>query len=209
MSHIIGLAETIEVTTACNLLEQYALNVLHYEVTTVVGATVTDANVADAMDALYAPLLKPMIPASCSYYGTKAQVILLARYDAQTSFLSQGPGTAVGDLLPTQSAGLVSWRTGFASRNRRGRSYLPASGEADNTNQAKPSAGYLTLMANWAAAYIAGITVVNGAGSVTLTPVIWSRETGLLTQVTSSIVRTQWATIRKRSHTGRTDVPPF
>jgi hypothetical protein len=69
--------------------------------------------------------------------GTAAEVEL--------DFTAVAGGIVGGDPLPPQSAGVITWRTGFAGRSFRGRTYLPGVSESDSTDGTL-SSGYLTRL---------------------------------------------------------------
>jgi hypothetical protein len=192
-----------------NLLGQYSHNVLNFRIGTVVGGTVTDQDFAVEMEAMLAPLYKNILATNCEWYGLKAQIISPTRFDAVFSFASRGAGTLAGDCLPTQTAGVMALRTGFAARARMGRVYFPATSEAQNQAAAVPGAAYTAGMSAIGAALLAGGTVTVGASTVDWIWVVRSRELGLTTAITQYLVRTNWGTIRRRSHIGPADAVPF
>lgn len=209
MSHTLANGEIIEVTAVVNLLGQYSMNVYNMQLSGSVGASVTDQEFLTDMDATLAPLYKLFLSTSSIYHGTKVQVVHDTRYDPITSIASQGPGSLAGDLLPTQTAGLVKWKTGLANRRKMGRTYFPATSEGENTASAKPGAGYLGGVNALALALQIGGTVAVGGRSIDWKLVVWSKNFDIITPVNSYVVRTDWATMRKRSHIGRPDTAPF
>ena len=58
-------------------------------------------------------------------------------------------GTVSGEALPLQDAAVITWRTGLAGRSRRGRTYLPPTGES-NQNGGVLIGSYLALMDTFA-----------------------------------------------------------
>jgi len=74
----------------------------------------------------------------------------------------------------------------------------------------KPSAGYITLAEGLAAEHIATkIIPGGGANDATVYPVLFSVATGVHKVMTNAIVRTAWATQRRRSLINKGDVGPF
>lgn len=199
----------MEVTVYCATQDQYTANVIHFDILSVVGTVVTDVLFGTTLEAVLAPLFKAILPTNCSYIGLKTQVIAPVRLDAQITTALAGAGTLAGDCLPTQVAGLVSMKTGFASRSKRGRMYLPATSEADNTALAQPSAGYLTLMTNIANALLAFNLVVSGGNQVACAWSVYSRKLHEMTVITQTLIRDDWATQRRRSQIKHSDSLPF
>jgi len=209
MAHVLANNDIVEISAVSNLLGQYSHNVLNFRITNVVGPTVTDQDFVTNMEAMLAPLYKAILATNCSWHGAKAQVVKPTRFDAVFSTANQGAGTLAGDCLPTQTAGCVALRTGVAARAMMGRVFFPATSEAQNQAAATPGVGYTGGMNTLAAALLAGGTVVVGAGSVDWTWVVRSRLLGVETSITQYLVRSNWATIRRRSHIGHPDVAPF
>lgn len=209
MPQLLSINDIVEVSFVCNLLNQFSYNVQHFKVTAQAGFTVDDADVADFMDTTFAPLYKAILPTGCQWWGAKAQIIKPVRFDAQVDSGNRGNGAVVGDVLPTQTAGLVSLKTGFANRSKQGRMYLPPSSEADNVAAAAPSAAYLAGAAAIANNMIIPLNLVDGAGTATLRWTIYSRKLLSDQLVTSFEVKPDWATIRRRSHIRHDDAVPF
>lgn len=209
MAALLGVNDIVEVSFVCNLLEQYSFNVQHFRVTAQAGNTVTDVDVADFVDTTFAPLYKDILPATCQWWGAKAQIIKPVRFDAQVDNGGRGNGNLAADVIPTQTAGLASLKTGFASRSKQGRVYFPGAAENENTASAKPSANYLlncgTILTNMLAAW----NLASGAGTATLRWVVYSRKLGTSELVATAQMRPDWATIRRRSHIRHDDAAPF
>lgn len=81
-------------------------------------------------------------------------------------------GSATGDLLPTQTQGLIRWRTQGVVNGRRvvGRWYIPQPAESFNGSNGNPISSYVTGLG-------AGVTGLLTAGSTASTPAVWHRKT--------------------------------
>lgn len=103
-----------------------------------------------------------------------------------------GPGTAVGDPLPIQAAGVLSCRTGIPGRRYRGRMYLGPFTENDQASS--------TLTGTKLTAINAFATAMFGAFSSTdqFEWVIWSEVGGFSTPVTNVIAQPIMGIIRRR-----------
>lgn len=209
MAHVLEVGDILQVSFVCNLLEQYAFNVLNFYVASRTGATVTDDHAANQLSAEYAPLYKDILSTSGAFAGVKAQVVFPLRWDPQVEIGDAGAGVLAGDMLPSQACGLVAIKTGIASRQAQGRIYFPATSEAQNTNAAKPGTAYLTgltaIMVDLATPFV----VSGGGNTATLEFGVWSRVATTFFPMTEYFVRDNWATQRKRSHIRHDDTNPF
>lgn len=179
---------------------QEAIVGLHYLSTASVGTPPAGNFISAQMEAAFAPLFIPLLSENAAYNRTDAQRIrpLPPTAPAESSAL-QSVGTVVGDMLPTQTAGLITKRTAFAGRSYRGRLYVPFPGEADNAVMSTPSAGYVTRLIALATQVIANVIVTNGANAETWVPVLWHRETATTTPLADAVARSEWATQRRRA----------
>lgn len=209
MASVLVNDQTVELTVACQMQGQYALNVYHFHVDNKIGPGITDADFADTFDSQLGPLYRALLPANCSYYGVKAQVIRPTRLDSVVDRTNTGAGAVAGDMCPAQVAGVVSLRSGIASRAARGRVYFPTSSESINTATGAPAAAYITAVDTICASLLPGGTIVVGAGSMDWSWQIYSRSLNTTFRVQAYLVRTNWGTIRRRSQIGQTDAAPF
>ncbi len=191
---------------------QISVNVINYNVQNVVGANVTDQDAVTFLDTLYHTPMKQMMPVTCQYYGTSAQVVFPRPPGVPvTSIARQGPGTVLGEQLPSQTAGLIALTTAIAGPKYRGRMYVPFPGEDDNTVNGLPSALYIAKLSTLGVLRTTVETVPNGAasGTVELHPIIWHREDDTRDLIIGHRERPAFATIRRRGELRRGDVPPF
>lgn len=93
------------------------------------------------------------------------------------------PGLLTGDMLPANAACCVSWKTGFANRKRRGRTYLYGMNEAMSGGSVW-SASYLALAGNVA---LAVLGFFNSVG-LPVRHVILSRVGEFVTIVTAYLI---------------------
>lgn len=107
--------------------------------------------------------------------------------------LDSAGGQGTGDIVAFTSAPIITWRTGFTGRSRRGRSYLPPPVETAQANGIM-SGPALTGMDNFAAAAIQ-LTLV---GVVQWQMVVWSATLAEAFPVTSHASRPLMGTQRKR-----------
>lgn len=203
--------DIIQIKTYCQLQNQLGINVLHYLVNNVVGS-ITEANVGAFVNTNWAPTLANLISASATYTGCSVQRV--DPIPIATVYVQQSPaivGGQAGDPLPKQTCSLITKRTALAGRRGRGRLYIPFPGETDNTVNDVPEAGYLTAVDGYAATVLVMNSVVVGANSCDITPVLWRivLGVGLTTFITNYTVRTRWATQRRRGDFGAMNISPF
>lgn len=107
------------------------------------------------------------------------------------------PGTAVGNLLPLQTAVCTTLRTAFAGKSFRGRFYQPGFTVESNAAGGTMAPTVPTGTANW-------VTAIDTAFQASgLKMAVVSRKLQTATDVTLVQVRdTQWDTIRKRGTPG-------
>lgn len=106
-------------------------------------------------------------------------------------------GTGAGDQLPRQTQGLARLGTSTIVNGRRlrGRLFLPAGPEGDNTSGQGPTATYQSDVNTALGALLV-------AGATTSMPVVWHRPgpagAGTSALVTSVVCSSSWAVLRSR-----------
>lgn len=208
MAYTMRGGDVIEFKTGCKNANQNGLNVLHYAVTSIVGTAPTDAQVAAVLDLVAAPLYTAYLPTVCSYLGSRFQVVFpLPIQVAVITTTNAAAGAQGSSPIAPATTLLLTKRTATAGRVGRGRTYLPFWSENGNDAQGAPSAGSITFGTNWATSMLQPLTFVIGAGTIILTPVLFNKFTGFTKVITSTVVRTNWATQRRRSAINRGDSP--
>jgi hypothetical protein len=188
---------------------QYSANVRQFRVSAVGGVPATDADALVELDAVFAPLLKPLIATNGSYHGLKGSRISPMPTPTLAAFAGRGAGTAAGDAMAPQVAGILRLLTGLAGRSKRGRMYVPFPSETDNGPDGRPEAGYFARMTSLGDALDGGILVAVGGRTATLTPIIYHRATNTYDDITFYAVVGNWGTQRRRSFVNRPDSDPL
>lgn len=206
MAVILNLNDIIEVKHFCSLGNQQGINVLHYRVRAKAGAGLTDAAVAGLMSSVIGPLYKAYLPTVARYEGCRIQVVWpLPVQVAVPDTSGAGVGTIATDPLPSQAAMLAKKATTLAGRRNRGRIYLPFWGESQSDATGKPSAAAIALAATLLTAELVETIYGPGADTVTLTPILWRKGGPDYQDVVQVIIRSAWATQRRRSLINRGD----
>ncbi len=153
---------------------QAAVNTYNFLCISVTGGGVTDQDFSNAIDAPAALLYGPLIPSVVTYDGVQVYFIrrspmVLPNPVKTTS--SAGPGTAGGNILPLQTAGILKYNTLVRGPAGRGRVYLPFIASSFLTTQGEPTTAYDVLVNSFASALLSPLVVTNGASSATL---VWS-----------------------------------
>lgn len=188
-----------EVTFVFRHQNQSAYLVRHYDVNEVI-AGLTDCNlIAPELSDVMGESFRANMSIQSNYRGCRVRRIQPNPTDVYTSVADAGAGDIDADPLPTQVAGLISWRTGFAGRSKRGRSYIPFPTEDGNSSGAFPTVGQKALLNNIAVNLSTSVDIVGGGGTYRLFPIVYSRKLDARFEITSFIIRDQWATQRKRS----------
>lgn len=210
MTQAFAVGDMVEVTVVCKTGVQYAENVMHYQVDSLGIGVVTDLEGATYMSSQLAVPYKDILCTVDRFEGVKCQIIQPVRFDAQSYIGDADTGNVASDPLSPQTAGILSFRSGLASRSRRGRMYLPRATEDVNTAAGIPSGAYLTSMQTVANAWLGALVwTTPGGNTVNMKPVILSRKLGSAVPITSVLRRPYWGTMRKRSFAARPDIPPI
>jgi len=206
------VGDILKVRAVCATLNtaQIAVNVRHYRVSGIAGTGVTQQAITDAINTAWAPLYKPLLAANAQYRGIGVQKIFPVPPTAETINASlNGVGTAAGDMLPTQTCGLLQLRTTFAGPYYRGRVYLPFPAEGDSDANGAPTAGYVVNALALATQMKLTFAVTVGANQNTMIPIIWHRATLAYSDITVINGIFRWATQRRRGTFGQTNTVPF
>jgi hypothetical protein len=200
----------IRIDAICYTPSQISVNRFDYRVVSITGSP-TDKQVIDAWDVLAAPRYKAIIGTGASYRGSRLTQLIAPVPVPVFQNANDGPGLTLGNMLPTQTAGVVTKLTNFRGRRNRGRTYLPFPSAASDDPGGGPTAGYVTN------ASLLAILVFTPAnyGTVTdyasLQPYLVHGHTipPTGTDVIGYNARLKWGTQRKRGQYGRTNVLPF
>lgn len=209
-----AINDIFKVRTICYIsgLRQLGINVGYFKQSTLVGAGVTNLQIAGAFETRFAPLYKPVMYTGADWRGVGIQKIFPTPPSVE-SFANVlfGPGTVAGDALPPQISGLVSLITASAGRNYRGRKYIPFPGESDNA-AGNCTGGYVTAINLIGQGWATSITVTAGASNAQFDPVIWHRGPTLAntsTPIISWFGHSAFATQRRRGQYGAQNATPI
>lgn len=210
MPQPIGAAQTIRLRVVCYTDKQVAVNTVQYLCTISNGTGQTDLAVASAMDAVLHTAYKACLSAQAKYRGVSIQKILpLPAWAPQVVTGNDGAGGVAGDMMSTQSCGIITAKTNFAGARGRGRVYIPFPGEASNDATAIPSTTYVTNLNGIGTLLFNPWTIGGAPNQVTLEPIIFNRVTGGALMVSSYVSQRKWANQRRRGDYGKYNSLPF
>lgn len=202
--------DILEAVFYCTNGPQAGLNVIHYQVSAIIGIP-TDQMAADVLSGAASITYPQWLASDSLFYGVKVQIInRTPKPAAVSSVIGQQVGIAGGVTLPGQAAGIITKLTRFAGRSYRGRMYVPFPGETLNTGTppevSMAGQGLLLAIANTVLiAQPGGI----GGNNCIISPVIADKHGTVRALVNGFTIRSKWATQRRRGDYGRANTPPF
>lgn len=162
-----------------------------------ISGTAEFASLASSIKTGLLTSLKSQQPAVWSWThiaGLTENTIPKVTDEYSTGFPLVGTNVAT-EPLPQMDAAIVSWRTGYAGRSYRGRSYLPAFCEGAQT-QGYLVAGTVTALTGYLDTFLALYGV--GGTDTNWQLGIWSDKLAVFTPVTSYLLRSTMGTQRRR-----------
>lgn len=189
---------------------QVGINLLHHQVSAVGGAGLSDLQIANGLQTIFAPLYAILLNNNATFRGVQVQKVAPIPVNvAVNSTGAPSVGSGGATALPKQVSGLISAYTTLAGRSNRSRVYVAFPSATQNQADGIPTPGYITALNNLATALIATTTITVGANSVTLLAGVYHRRFLTITTWASIVVRGKWATQRRRGDEGRTNPVPF
>ena len=155
------------------------------------GEDLVQAFITDALPSYRAMVTSIALVVQYSVYGITNPLYV---YEESPTPVA---GLVSGEALPLQTAPIITWRTGLAGRSRRGRTYLPPTGESQQNGGV-----LLTSFTNLMDDFADFATVLN---PLAVNPLIatwqlgvWSATYGYFNPVKSHISRSTIVTQRRR-----------
>lgn len=197
----------VRVTFYTRLGNQNGLLVTHWKATLVQGTGPTDAQVAAKLSTVFAPLIKACMSSTATFVGVTCQQFDPVRTDKASAVGDSGNGTVVGSAAPSQSAGVLSVRTGLASKRTRGRKYIPFPSVTNILADGSPSANQITAWTNLANALLTEQICGDLLNDGHFNYGVYSGLNRSWVKATNILVRTKFGTVRRRSSINRGDQP--
>jgi hypothetical protein len=178
---------------------QELINVYHYR-KSAGSADNSGVLLIDAWTSNLGPDYAALISELCAIIGFEVRNLNQPEFGTDYTLPEAIQGTQEGEMLPPQTSAVISWRTGFIGRRRRGRTYVWPAGEA-NQNAGQWNGPYLTLLA----AFGAAATTISSGTDVWELVIYSAPDTDpppsppvLVTPVTSAVIPTFTASQRRR-----------
>jgi len=209
MATNLGLGDLLQMRIWSVQGEQAGVNTIYYRVGTVTG-TVADSDAAIDFDTTINAAYKALLSTLAVYRGIVARVIKTPLPISVFTIANAGAGTGGTTALPRQTSGLISWKTNFAGRGFRGRTYLPFPWGTAVANQEAPTAAYVTAI-NTLATAINGFTTATsgGGGPAQLAQVLRVKAPASPIPINDFLESDKWATQKRRGSFGRANVSPI
>lgn len=197
---------------------QTALNDVFFRVDNHIGGGATDTEIAAYLETNLAPLYKAILTDNASWYGLLVQKVWpLPLFAHVVNRAHTGVGTAGTSSLPGEVSSVVAAKTPLAGRAFQGRIFLPFLDANDTAgNGTLTTTSYQTRAGLVASALYIPQTIVGGAGTTHMLPVIFHRApnksgtttANSTTDISSFTVESLLATQRRRGARGRANTPP-
>lgn len=202
--------DQIQMKVGTYAINQAGYNIFHLAISNAVGNSVTVAEIAAHYDNIWAPIYKTLMNVSAEYVGCSTKKLGINPTAEFPSMNFSGFGLVLGDLMSTQTTGMITKRTDLQGRANRGRVYVPFPSEDSNGTNGKPDAVYVANLRLLGDAMVATETVTGASGgTVDCIPTIYHKLTGLDTFITGYTERPRWATQRSRGSYGAVNPRPW
>jgi hypothetical protein len=209
MAIFLGNNDRVEVSFICRWNDQIGVNVRRFRLEMAPSVQVSLSDLASAVSTAYGVVYVDVLAGDAEYRGAGVRRILTLATPTEWSSSGSGQGTGPSTVAPPQTAGLISLRSDFPGRQGRGRAYLPFPDKAHVSATAGISAAYLAAAGDLGTTFIrlplGDILPV----SVTLVGIARFDVGAILVPWTSRIIRSGWATQRRRSYFGARNIPPI
>lgn len=210
MSYSVVLNDILRVRIVCMASDQVGINVLNYRVIATSGSSVSDSDIAAAIDTTASALYIPVIGHQAQYIGTGVQKIWpLPLTVEQSTRVNTAPGTGGSTLMDTGTCGMLKWYTTLAGAAQRGRIFIPFPGAGFADAYGNPDSAYISGLDAIRAALAGTLTVTVAGNSATLQFIIYHRNTHGFNVVTTTKTSGLFHTLRSRSPQGRKNSVPF
>lgn len=210
MAFPLTAGDILRTRIVCMQGDQLGEVVLHYRVASVGSPAARDDDFRDVLDAAAAPLWKGFLSSRAEYIGVGVQHIWpLPLIVESNTRANAGAGTGGSYANPTQTCGLIHWRTVKAGRAYRGRSYLAFPSQSLNDDDGQPNSGAITAMGTMLGAIGGPFVITTGGRLATVVLTLWHRALHTYDDVLSGAASGSWATQRRRGAFGKKNAVPF
>jgi len=216
MSTPVAVNDLLSVRVWTVLDEQAAVNTYNYEVISVTGGAITDADFAQNWDTTFGGGFYPsLMPSSAEYRGV--QVYFLKRNAGflpapVTSVAGAGPGTHGTNPVPRNTCPILKYATFSRGPGGRGRLFMPFADQAYVATNGRPTVALETLLNSFASALLSPITITVGASSAVFSWGLARRPPGgpvTIHQILTAESADKFGQMHKRGDYGRANASPI
>jgi len=203
------IGDIFECKVYCSAVDQLAVNVFHYRVAAVAGASVAENVIAAKFEAQVADEYIAIMSVNANFRGVGIRRLhpQPPTVDFYSNILADTGGIDA-DILPRQVSGIISKQTGFGGRKYRGRAYIPFPAETNNTVTGHPENAYVGALQVLANALEDSFTAGTAPNTATLIPILYHRLDGSWTTISNMLAKARWATQRRRGDFGQANTFP-
>lgn len=201
------VADKLRLTYFTWLGGQVGISGLHFNVQSVTGGGVNLLAIATQYYTLIQGPLTGILSEQALFLGVKCETVNVLPKPLPGIVTNIQPGVLVGEDMPKQVSGVITWQTALAGRSNRGRSYTPFPIEDFNTNEGAPTSAYITLLGDLAAAQLSLTAVTDGGATTDLLPIIYHPSPALSVPIIAYRPNTRWGTQRSRGDYGSPQPP--
>lgn len=201
---------SFKIFVACR--DQLAINRYHYELNDKTAAPYSDSNMITDFKNVFDDVYADCLPIQATIIGYKItrEVTPNPPYYIFENAIPIPGDIAGAELLPMQTSGIITKRSGVNGRHGRGRNYFPFPWEDANTPEGNPSGIYLALLGGVAEAVASEVAAGPFGDPARWKPVIYGK-TQLGVPIISPLIQAQrrprWGTHRSRGGFGALNRP--
>lgn len=183
-----------------------------WQCVSITGASAIGSDdVLATLDGNVASHFKDCMSFRATYYGSQLyyQTPVGPRPRPSSTTVNQGIGSDAGDLLPTQSCGLIALYTDTLGKTGQGRVYTPFPAQDSIDSTGTPDALFLVDLDAFGIVLTSAFNVVVGAVTASFVPVLYVPGGPPPKPIIRYQVRDAFATQRRRGAFGRLNANPF
>ena len=198
----------VQARIICQWDAQVSYNVLHCARQGDPGPQVWDNDFLDAMVVTFPALYAAVLGNNASLRGFSVQLVSPGPASQVIYRQNITPGEGTGNMLPSQTCGLIQLPHSGPATTRKGRVYLPFP-SSDFNAEGFPLAGYQDDAQAIANVFNAQFDVpLSGGGTQPFAWCVYATSTNTYYPVGGANQRPAWATQRRRGAFGRQNVSP-
>lgn len=206
MAQALIVGDIVQCNVMCKTDTQLGVNTWHWLIGTITAGAPTDADFAAACDSFLAGPYKAIMPPAARYAGVAVYIINRGAFPPAFNTTGLGVGLRDPELLPTQTAGIITKLTNTRGRAGRGRVYVPFPYTDAMDTDGTPTGAYLGRLDAIGAVGASGMPfgdgVINSGTGVAV--LVHKDPDGISTKnITGFLSRKKWGEQHKRGNYGQ------